>query len=74
MNIDNDAKARERELLTLDFLGECGELLASFGAAICAAAAAENREALELALRHARGTLLEAISEFKVLCGQGGAK
>lgn len=60
---------RDRELLSLDFLGECGELLASFGAAICAAAAAENREALELALRHARATLIEGITEFKSLTG-----
>lgn len=64
---------RDAELLSLDFLGECGELLASFGAAMCAAAAAENREVLELALRHARSTLLEAIAEFKAL-GKGGGE
>ncbi|KAF2989729.1 hypothetical protein OGR47_05075 [Methylocystis sp. MJC1] len=65
---------RDTELLALDFIGECGEFLASFGAAICAAAAAENREVLELALRHARSTLLEAIAEFKALGQQGGGK
>lgn len=64
---------RDRELLSLDFLGDCGELLASFGAAICAAAAAENREVLELAIRHARATLLEAIAEYKAL-GEGGGE
>lgn len=63
-------KNRDAELLTLDFLGECGELLASFGAAICAAAAAENREALELAIRHARATVLEAIAGFKDLTAE----
>lgn len=63
----------DSNLLKLDFIGDCGDLLASFGAAICAAAAAENREALELALKHARSTLLEAIAEFKTLSAEGGA-
>jgi hypothetical protein len=66
MTYDN----RDADLLRFDFIGECGEIFASFGAAICAAAAAENCEVLEMALRHARGTLLEAISEFKAL-GKG---
>ncbi len=69
-SFDNDATARERELLRLHYIAECGQLFVSFGAAICAAAAAENREVLQLTLRHARGTLLEAISEFKAL-GKG---
>jgi len=64
---------RDARLLALDFIGECGDLLASFGAAIAAAAAAENREALELALRHARGALIEAIGQFRALPNDGGA-
>ena len=35
MNIDNDTR-----LLRLDFIGECGDMLASSGAAIAAAASA----------------------------------
>jgi hypothetical protein len=65
---ENDAR-----LLGLDFICECGDLLASFGAAIAAAAAAENREALELGLRHARGALIEAIAQFRALPDDGGA-
>ncbi len=67
-NKHNDAK-----LIALDFIGEMGDLLASFGAAIAAAAAAENREALELGLRHARGAVIEAIGQFKTLPHDGGA-
>ena len=66
---ENDAK-----LIALDFISECGDLLASFGAAIAAAAAAENREALELALRHARNTLSEAIGQYKALSNDGGVR
>jgi hypothetical protein len=62
MTVDND-----RRLLSLDFIGECGDMLASFGAAIAAAASAERLDALELALRHSRRTLLETIREFKAL-------
>ncbi len=54
-------------LLNLDFLGECGELLACFGAAICAAAGAGNLELTEAALRQARAALLEAIAAFREL-------
>ena len=67
-NRHNDAK-----LIALDFIGEMGDLLASFGAAIAAAAAAENRDALELGLRHARGALIEAIAQFRALPNDGGA-
>lgn len=70
MKAQNDSR-----LISLDFVAECGQLLASFGAAICAAAASENVELLELALRQARATLLEAIGEFKALASEtdGGA-
>ena len=53
--------------MSLDFLGEVGELLVALGAAMCAAAAAENIVVLELALRQARSTLLEGIAEFKAI-------
>ncbi|MBM3575967.1 MAG: hypothetical protein FJX39_09695 [Alphaproteobacteria bacterium] len=56
---------RDKNLLSLDFLGECGDLLITAGAAITAAAAAERLDVLELALRQARNTLIEMISEFK---------
>ena len=72
---DGPSTANDARLLSLDFLAETGELLASFGAAICAAAAAENVEVLELALRHARGALLDGIAEFKALGPKlGGAE
>ncbi|MFY9657100.1 MAG: hypothetical protein WAK01_11005 [Methylocystis sp.] len=59
--------SHDDRLIRLDFIGETGELLVSVGAAICAAASAENVEVLELALRQARAILLEAIAEFKAL-------
>lgn len=64
---ENDAR-----ILSLDFIREIGELLISFGSAISAAATAENVEALELALRHARSTLIEGISEFKKIINDEG--
>ena len=67
------SREHDAKLIALDFIGEMGDLLASFGAAIAAAAAAENREALELALRHARGALIEVIGQFRKLSNDGGA-
>lgn len=61
-----------RRLLALDFIAECGDLIASFGAAIAAAASAERLDVLELALRQARFALLEGIAEFKALDTTGG--
>ena len=62
MNTENDS-----HLLRLDFIAECGDLIASFGAAIAAAASAERLDVLELALRHTRSALLQSIAEFKAL-------
>ncbi|MBM3576044.1 MAG: hypothetical protein FJX39_10105 [Alphaproteobacteria bacterium] len=56
---------RDKNLLSLDFLGECGDLLVTAGAAITAAAAAERLDVLELAIRQARNILIEMIDEFK---------
>ena len=69
MNLDNDKK-----LISLDFLGECGDLLVMAGAAIAAAAAAERIDVLEMALRQTRSILIEGISEFKSLQNERGAK
>lgn len=64
-----------RRLLALDFIAECGDLIASFGAAIAAAASAERLDVLELALHHARSALFEGITEFKSLnTKEGGAE
>jgi hypothetical protein len=61
------SRPNDERLLRLDFIGECGDMMVTLGAAICAAAAAENVEVLELALRQARATLVEGIAEFKAL-------
>lgn len=66
----NDAR-----LLALDFLHECGHLIASFGLAVAAAASAERLDVLENALRQTRQALLDAIEEFKRLAEtDGGAE
>lgn len=62
----------DKRILSLDFISEIGELLICFGSAISAAATAENVEALELALRHAQSTLIEGISEFKLISNKEG--
>ena len=54
-------------ILSLDFIGECGDLLVTAGSAIAAAASAERIDVLEMALRQARSILIESISEFKAL-------
>jgi hypothetical protein len=61
--------ARDQRLLSLDFIGEVGEMIVSLGAAIAAAASAEQLDVLELALRQARATLIEAIAEFRAIDG-----
>ena len=68
MNIRDDIR-----LLKLDFIAEMGSLICSFGAAVSAAAAAENVELIEMTLRHCRSALLEAITEFKALPPNEGA-
>ncbi len=70
--LDNANFARDQRLMSLDFLGEVGDSFVTLGAAICAAASAENIFVLELALRQARSTLLEGIAEFKTIA-PGGA-
>jgi hypothetical protein len=55
----------DKNLISLDFLGECADMLVTAGAAITAAAAAERLDVIELALRQARNTLIEMITEFK---------
>lgn len=64
--------SKDKLLISLDFLGECGDLLVSAGAAIAAAASAERIDVLEMALRQARSILVESISEFKTLKHEGG--
>ncbi len=66
MSPENDAR-----LISLDFIAEAGELLCSFSAAVVAAASAERLDVLELALRQARVTLIEAIGEFKKISSTG---
>lgn len=56
---------RDKNLLSLDFLGECADMLVTTGVAISAAAAAERLDLIELALGQARNTLIEMIREFK---------
>lgn len=56
---------RDKNLLSLDFIGECADMLVTAAAAITAAAAAERLDILELAIRQARNMLIEMISEFK---------
>ena len=62
-------------LLKLDFIHETGELIASFGLAVAAAAAAERIDVLETALRQTHIALIGAIGEFKALVSEkdGGA-
>lgn len=59
------SQLNDKRLISLDFICECGDLLVTAGAAIAAAASAERLDVLELALRQARNTLIEMISEFK---------
>ncbi|MGD9658759.1 MAG: hypothetical protein AB7U61_14170 [Methylocystis sp.] len=60
-----ESQERDRLLIALDFIGEAGDRLTIAAMAVCAAAAAENVAALELALRMARATLADAIAEFR---------
>ena len=67
--------SNDERLLKLDFICETGELIASYGLAIAAAAAAERIDILEMALRQARSVLIEGITEFKALSpNKGGAE
>jgi len=59
----------DKRLLSLDYIGEAGDILANFAAAICAAAGAGNMPALESAIRAARGNILEIIREYKEIGG-----
>jgi hypothetical protein len=67
--------ARDQRLLALDFIAELGDQLVVAGAAIAAAASAENVGVIEVALRSARAVVVDAIGEFKSLPPQedGGA-
>ncbi len=64
--------SNDERLLKLDFISETGELIASYGLAIAAAAAAERIDILEMALRQARSVLIEGIREFKALVPHDG--
>jgi len=64
MSPENDAR-----LISLDFIGEAGEILCSLSAAVVASASTERLDLLELSLRQARATLIEAIREFKKING-----
>ena len=66
---------RDQRLLALDFIAELGDQLVVAGAAIAAAASAENVGVIEVALRQARAVVVDAIDEFKSLPPQedGGA-
>lgn len=70
-NLNSPNLTRDQRLMSLDFLGEVGDSFVMLGAAICAAASAENIVVLELALRQARSTLLEGIAEFKTIAPGG---
>ncbi len=67
--------ARDQRLLALDFIAELSDQLVVAGAAIAAAASAENVGVIEVALRQARAVVVDAIGEFKSLPPQenGGA-
>jgi hypothetical protein len=69
---DAEKRAADAQLLRLDFICEAGEIIATLGAAVAAAAGSGNMELCELALRQCRGALLEAISEFKDLSTLSG--
>ena len=66
-------QANDKLLIALDFIGECGNLLVTAGAAIAATASAERIDILEMALHQARSTLIEGINEFKSLQNKRGA-
>lgn len=68
MMIDDDIRK-----MKFDFVSETGDMLVTAGAAIAAAASAENVAVLELALRNARAILVNAITEFRALQADGGA-
>ena len=68
MMIDDDIRK-----MKFDFVSETGDMLVTAGAAIAAAASAENVVVLELALRNARAILVDAITEFRALQADGGA-
>lgn len=67
MMIDDDLRK-----MRLDYLSELGDLLVSGGAAIAAAAGAERIDVLEMSLRFARNTIVDAITTFRSLEDQGG--
>ena len=57
----------DKRLLALDFLCEVGDMVATAGAAIAAAAAAERYDVLELAFRQASRAISDGISELKII-------
>lgn len=75
-DLNSPDRTRDQRLLALDFIGELGDHLVVAGAAIAAAASAENVGVIEATLRSARAVLVDAIGEFKALAPQedGGAQ
>ena len=65
--------ARDALLIALDFIVEAGEHLSVAGMAISAAAATENVDALEMALRHARAVVVDAIGEYRTIWPRAAA-
>lgn len=65
--------ARDALLIALDFFVEAGEQLSVAGMAISAAAATENVDALEVALRHARAVVVDAIGEYRTIWPRAAA-
>lgn len=65
----------DKRALSLDFLAETGEFIASFGLAVTAAASSGRLDIVEFAFRQARTALLEAVAEFRTLVppNDGGA-
>lgn len=64
---DRPSPSRDARLLSLDYLAELGDRLVIAGAAIAAAASAENIIVIEAALRTSRAILLDAIGEYKAI-------
>ncbi|WP_292528306.1 hypothetical protein [Methylocystis sp.] len=61
------SRERDQRLLSLDFLGEVGDSFVTLGAALCAAASAENLVVIEMALRQMRATIVEGIAVYKAI-------
>lgn len=61
-----------KRLMSLDFIGECGDMLVTAGAAITAAASVGRYDVLHLAFRQANSVVADGLAELNSIASSDG--